>query len=145
MQAAGAVVTIGILFYLARSSMPLKVMGGLSYTMIAVGALITAVSPGVWAYAVGFLLVTGFDKMFNVYLRSTRQRVIPVQDFGKTVGVITLLNNLAQPWAGLTIAVLAAPLGMQTVILLLAGITALIDVAVASGWHATVKAELDVG
>ena len=145
LQAAGAAVTIGILFYLARASMPLKVMGGLSYTMIAVGALITAISPGLWAYAVGFLLVTGFDKMFNVYLRSTRQRVIPVQDFGKTVGVITLLNNLAQPLAGLMIAVLAAPLGMQTVILLLAGITALIGVAVASGWHATVKAELDVG
>lgn len=145
LQAAGAAVTIGILFYLARASMPLKVMGGLSYTMIAVGALITAISPGVWAYAVGFLLVIGFDKMFNVYLRSTRQRVIPVQDFGKTVGVITLLNNLAQPLAGLVIAVLAAPLGMQTVILLLAGITALIGVAVASGWHATVKAELDVG
>ena len=145
LQAAGAAVTIGILFYLARASMPLKVMGGLSYTMIAVGALITAISPGLWAYAVGFLLVTGFDKMFNVYLRSTRQRVIPVQDFGKTVGVITLLNNLAQPLAGLVIAVLVAPLGTQTVILLLAGITALIGVAVASGWHATVKAELDVG
>ncbi|AZE55625.1 putative membrane protein [Pseudomonas synxantha] len=145
LQAAGALVTILILFYLARSSLPLKVMGGLSYSMIAVGALITAISPGVWAYAVGFLLVTGFDKMFNVYLRSTRQRVIPVQDFGKTVGVITLLNNLAQPLAGLMIAVLAAPLGMRTVILLLAGITALLGVAVASGWHATVKAELDVG
>lgn len=145
LQAAGALVTIVILFYLARSALPLKVMGGLSYSMIAVGALITAISPGVWAYAVGFLLVTGFDKMFNVYLRSTRQRVIPVQDFGKTVGVITLLNNLAQPLAGLMIAVLAAPLGMRTVILLLAGITALLGVAVASGWHATVKAELDVG
>lgn len=145
LQAAGALVTIVILFYLARSALPLKVMGGLSYSMIAVGALITAISPGVWTYAVGFLLVTGFDKMFNVYLRSTRQRVIPVQDFGKTVGVITLLNNLAQPLAGLMIAVLAAPLGMRTVILLLAGITALLGVAVASGWHATVKAELDVG
>ena len=145
LQAAGALVTIVILFYLARSALPLKVMGGLSYSMIAVGALITGISPGVWAYAVGFLLVTGFDKMFNVYLRSTRQRVIPVQDFGKTVGVITLLNNLAQPLAGLMIAVLAAPLGMRTVILLLAGITALLGVAVASGWHATVKAELDVG
>lgn len=144
LQAAGALVTIGILFYLARSSLPLKVMGGLSYSMIAVGALITAVSPGVWAYAVGFLLVTGFDKMFNVYLRSTRQQVIPVQDFGKTVGVITLLNNLPQPLAGLMVAMLAAPLGTQTVILLLAAITALIGVAVASGWHATVKAKLDV-
>ena len=145
LQAAGALVTIAILFYLARSSLKLKVLGGLSYSMITVGALITALSPGVWDYAVGFLLVSGFDKMFNVYLRSTRQRVIPVQDFGKTVGVMTLLNNLAQPLAGLMIAVLAAPLGTPTVILLLAGITALIGVAVASGWHATVKAELDVG
>ena len=120
LQAAGAVVTIVILFYLARSSLPLKVLGGLSYSMIAAGALVMAVSPNLWAYTLGFLLITGFDKMFNVYMRSTRQRVIPVQDFGKTVGVITLLNNLAQPLAGLLIAVLAAPLGTQTVILLLA-------------------------
>ena len=145
LQAAGALVTIGILFYLARATLPLKVMGGLSYAMIGVGALITALSPNVWAYTVGFLLVTGFDKMFNVYLRSTRQRVIPVQDFGKTVGVITLLNNLSQPLAGLLVAVLAAPLGTQTVILLLVALTALLGVAVASGWHATVKAELDIG
>ncbi|KTB66604.1 MFS transporter [Pseudomonas fluorescens] len=145
LQAAGALVTIAILFYLARAVLPLKVLGGLSYSMIGVGALIMAASPGVWLYAVGFLLVTGFDKMFNVYLRSTRQRVIPVQDFGKTVGVITLLNNLPQPLAGLAVALMAAPLGTQAVILLLAGITLLLGVAVASGWHATVKAELDVG
>ncbi|CRM34483.1 H+ Antiporter protein [Pseudomonas sp. 31 R 17] len=145
LQAAGAVVTLVILFYLARSTLALKALGGLSYSMIAIGALITAISPGLWAYAVGFLLVSGFDKMFNVYMRSMRQRVIPVQDFGKTVGVITLLNNLAQPLAGLMIAVLAAPFGTQTVILLLSAISALIGVAVASGWHATVKAELDVG
>ncbi|QVN04941.1 MFS transporter [Pseudomonas rhodesiae] len=145
LQAGGALVTIAILFYLARATLPLKLMGGLGYSMIAIGALITAISPAVWVYTVGFLLITGFDKMFNVYLRSTRQRVIPVQDFGKTVGVITLLNNLAQPLAGLAIALLATPLGTQTVILLLTGITALIGLAVASGWHATVKAELDVG
>lgn len=145
LQAAGAVVTLVILFYLARSTLALKALGGLSYSMIVVGALVTAISPGLWGYAVGFLLVSGFDKMFNVYMRSMRQRVIPVQDFGKTVGVITLLNNLAQPLAGLMIAVLAAPFGTQTVILLLSAISALIGVAVASGWHATVKAELDVG
>ncbi|MDQ0654041.1 MFS transporter [Pseudomonas cedrina] len=145
LQAAGAGVTIAILFYLARATLALKVQGGLSYSMIVVGALVMAFSPDLWAYSLGFLLVTGFDKMFNVYMRSTRQRVIPAQDFGKTVGVITLLNNLAQPLAGLAIAVLAAPLSIQTVILLLTGVSALIGVAVASGWHATVKAELDVG
>lgn len=145
LQAAGALVTIAILFCLARSALPLKVLGGLSYVLIAVGALITALSPTLWAYTLGFLLVIGFDKMYSVYMRSVRQKVIPVQDFGKTVGVITLLNNLPQPLAGLAVALLASPLGTQTVILLLTAITALIGVAVASGWYATVKAELDVG
>ena len=145
LQAAGALVTIAILFYLARSALPLKVLGGLSYVLIAVGALITALSPTLWAYTLGFLLVIGFDKMYSAYMRSVRQKVIPVQDFGKTVGVITLLNNLPQPLAGLAVALLASPLGTQTVILLLTAITALIGVAVASGWYATVKAELDVG
>lgn len=130
LQAAGALVTIAILFYLARSTLPLKVLGSLSYCMIACGALITALSPNIWVYTLGFLLITGFDKMFNIYFRSVRQKVIPPQDFGKTVGVVSLLNNLSQPVAGLLIALLAAPLGTQTVILLLSGLTALIGVAV---------------
>ena len=144
LQAAGALVTIVILFYLSRTTLPLKRLGGVSYGLITVGALIMAVSPNLWAYSLGFLLVIGFDKMYSVYMRSVRQQVIPVEDFGKTVGMITLLNNLPQPVAGLVIAVLAAPLGTQTVILLLTGITALIGVAVASGRHTTVKAKLDV-
>lgn len=130
LQAAGALTTIAILFYLARSTLSLKVLGSLSYSMIACGALITALSPNIWAYTLGFLLITGFDKMFNIYFRSVRQKVIPPQDFGKTVGVVSLLNNLSQPVAGLLIALLAAPLGTQTVILVLSGLTALIGVAV---------------
>lgn len=128
LQAAGALTTIAILFYLARSTLSLKVLGSLSYSMIACGALITALSPNIWAYTLGFLLITGFDKMFNIYFRSVRQKVIPPQDFGKTVGVVSLLNNLSQPLAGLLIALLAGPLGTQTVILWLTGLTALIGV-----------------
>lgn len=128
LQAAGALTTIAILFYLARSTLSLKVLGSLSYSMLACGALITALSPNIWAYTLGFLLITGFDKMFNIYFRSVRQKVIPPQDFGKTVGVVSLLNNLSQPLAGLLIALLAGPLGTQTVILWLTGLTALIGV-----------------
>ena len=128
LQAAGALTTIAILFYLARSTLSLKVLGSLSYSMIACGALITALSPNIWAYTLGFLLITGFDKMFNIYFRSVRQKVIPPQDFGKTVGVVSLLNNLSQPLAGLLITLLAGPLGTQTVILWLTGLTALIGV-----------------
>lgn len=130
LQAAGAVTTIVILFLLARVTLPLTLLGTLSYTLIAVGAFITAFSPNTWGYVVGFLLIVGFDKMFNVYIRSLRQQVIPPRDFGKTVGVITLLNNLSQPFAGLLVAVLAAPVGTQQVILILAVATSLIGLAV---------------
>jgi MFS family permease len=130
LQAAGAVTTIVILFFLARVVLPMRIMGGVGYSMIAAGALVTALSPNLGVYTLGFLLIVGFDKMFNVYMRSIRQRVIPAQDFGKTVGVITLLNNLSQPLAGLLVALLAASLGTQHVILMLAVVTMLLGAAV---------------
>ncbi|MDF0729302.1 MFS transporter [Pseudomonas entomophila] len=123
LQVAGALTTIAILFFLARVSLPLGLMGVVGYLMIASGAFASAWSPGLAGYVVGFLLIVGFDKMFNVYMRNVRQQVIPPADFGKTVGVITLLNNLSQPLAGMLVAALAAPLGVRGVILLLAGLT----------------------
>ncbi|NWD74445.1 MFS transporter [Pseudomonas gingeri] len=141
LQAAGAVTTIVILFFLARVLLPLRVLGGVAYVMIAAGAFISALSPNLAGYTLGFLLIVGFDKMFNVYMRSIRQRVIPPQDFGKTVGVITLLNNLSQPLAGLLVALLAAPLGTQRVILILAALTMLLGVA-ALWWFAKARSPL---
>ncbi|MFG0411944.1 MFS transporter [Pseudomonas sp. NEEL19] len=129
LQAIGAVITILILFVLARVSMPLRIMGSVGYSMIIVGGLISAMSSNLAGYALGFLLIVGFDKMFNVYMRNVRQRVIPAQDFGKTVGVITLLNNLSQPLAGLLVASLAASVGADGVILMLAVLSAMIGAA----------------
>lgn len=141
LQAAGALTTILILFFLARVVLPLRVLGSLAYSMIAAGAFISALSPNLAGYVLGFLLIVGFDKMFNIYIRSTRQRVIPPRDFGKTVGVITLLNNLSQPLAGLLVALLAAPLGTQRVILILAMLTTLLG-ATALWWFAKVRSPL---
>ncbi|UUQ65047.1 MFS transporter [Pseudomonas fuscovaginae UPB0736] len=135
LQAVGAGVTIAILYLLARVNLPLRVLGGLSYSLILLGGFISGCSLSMSGYVLGFLLVVGFDKMFNVYIRSVRQRVIPVQDFGKTVGVITLLNNLSQPLAGLLVAVLAAPLGTRGVVLALTAMSTLIGVLVLWWWR----------
>ena len=76
---------------------------------ICAGGVIAGASAAPWGYALGFLLIVGFDKMFNVYIRSARQRIIPPQDYGKTTGVVILLNNMTQPLAGLLVgAVLGA-------------------------------------
>lgn len=142
LQAAGAVTTIVILFFLSRVELPQRVLGGIAYTMIAVGALISALSPHLSGYVLGFLLIVGFDKMFNIYMRSIRQRVIPPKDFGKTVGVITLLNNLSQPLAGLLVAVFATALGTQGVILILSVLTILLG-ALAVWWFAVRRGTLN--
>jgi hypothetical protein len=60
----------------------------------------TGAGTGPLIYLVGFVAVIGFDKMFNVYIRSLRQRIIPPQDFGKTTGLIVMLNSPSQPMAG---------------------------------------------
>ncbi|WP_434603218.1 MFS transporter [Pseudomonas sp. R1-7] len=133
LQAAGAVTTIIILFFLARVALPLRILGGVGYSMIAAGAFISALSPHLSGYVLGFLLIVGFDKMFNVYMRTIRQQVIPPQDFGKTVGVITLLNNLSQPLAGLLVALFASSWGTQDVILILAVMTTFLG-AIALWW-----------
>lgn len=108
LQAVGAVVTVLILMGIAHASVPLMRLGVVAFTLIVAGGLLTAISTDLWGYVAGYLLVIGFDKMFNIYLRSSRQKVIPVADFGKTTGVMTLLNNLTQPLAGLAISALAA-------------------------------------
>ena len=57
---------------------------------------------------VGFAIVLGFDGMFNIYIRTVRQKIIPAKDYGKTTGVIILFNNLTQPLAGVLVGLTAS-------------------------------------
>ncbi|WP_118180044.1 MFS transporter [Paraburkholderia phosphatilytica] len=108
LQAAGAVATIAILFAIARTTISRRLLGLMSFSAIFAGGLIAGTSPSAWVYVVGFLLVTGFDKMFNVYIRSARQQIIPPKDYGKTTGVVISLNNLTQPLAGLLVGLFSS-------------------------------------
>ena len=119
LQTAGAAATVAVLLLIARTTLYLKTLGGLSFISILLGGAITAFSHHMAVYTVGFLLVTGFDKMFSVFIRSRRQKIIPPGDLGKTTGVIVLLNNLTQPLAGLVVGVFAAKLEVTLVILAL--------------------------
>ena len=119
LQTAGAITTVVILLVIARIALPLKTMGLLAYACIAAGALATACSHSLWSYAAGYLMVVGFDKMFSVYIRSRRQKIIPSADLGKTTGLIVLLNNLSQPVAGLVVGLFAGQANARSVILAL--------------------------
>lgn len=107
LQAGGALATVAVLLFTARSLIPADRLGLFSYAMMAVGGLLASMVAMSWLYALGFLLVVGFDKMFSVSIRSLRRRVIPPEDFGKTTGLVVMLNNLTQPLGGLIVSATA--------------------------------------
>lgn len=79
LQAAGAIGTVLVQAILARTSMPTLLVGGLSFLPIAAGGLVSGFAVGVRVCAAGFILVVGFDRMFNVIIRTLRHRTIHVR------------------------------------------------------------------
>ena len=126
LQTAGAIATIVVLLAIAHSALPPRRMGALAFALILLGGILTATGQNHWVYGVGFLLIVGFDKMFNIYIRSSRQKIIPPGDYGKTIGVIVLLNNLTQPLAGLTIALCSGFATTGTILLALTALMGLL-------------------
>lgn len=125
-QAAGAAATVCILYFISRVWLSLNTLGFVGFGMICLGGFLTSMAPHASVYAVGFVLVIGFDKMFSIFLRSLRRRLIPIEDFGKTSGMMVLLNNLSQPLAGLLVGIFAATHGPATIILILSVLMAII-------------------
>ena len=134
LQTVGAVATVIILFGTAHAPVSLKALGLAAYALIFLGGLITGLASDPNVYAFGFVLIIGFDKMFSVFIRSMRQRIIPRQDFGKTTGLIVMLNNLSQPLAGLLVTLFASQFGAGLVITFLSIFMGTTGVVVGSIW-----------
>ncbi|MEM5436159.1 MFS transporter [Paraburkholderia diazotrophica] len=115
-QTAGAIATIVILLLIARVRIPRKALGVVSFLAILAGGLLAGSSASVWGYVAGFLLIVGFDKMFSIYIRSVRQAIIPAKDYGKTLGIVIMLNNLTQPLAGLLVGLFSGNGRMSAVV-----------------------------
>ena len=130
LQTGGAVATVMILLAIARLNFSLTLMGRWSFGGVLVGGLVMAFGANAWQYALGFVTVIGFDKMFSVYVRSLRQAIIPPGDYGKTTGVVIMLNNLSQPAAGLAVGLFAAKTDPSAVIAALTGVMGLLGAVV---------------
>ncbi len=117
LQTLAVILSIIILMWIAKFPLNLYGMGSLAFIAICIGALMTALSQDYLIYLCGFLLIIGFDKMFSISLRSLRKRLIPIENLGKSTGLLILLNNIAQPLAGLIIALLAGSYLIQDILL----------------------------
>ncbi|MFT2110503.1 hypothetical protein [Marinomonas sp. 2405UD68-3] len=86
---------------------------------ISIGALMTALASNYIIYFLGFVLIIAFDKMFNIFVRSLRVKVIPPIELGKTTGLIVLLNNMSPPLAGLIVASFVGFIDLQSIVIYL--------------------------
>ena len=134
LQVAGAVTTVIVLFITAHLAAGLWTLGLVAYVMIFIGGLVSGLAADARLYALGFILVVGFDKMFNVFIRSLRMRTIPRQDLGKTTGLIVMLNNLSQPLAGLLVSAFAGFYGAGVVIAALSLVMGVLGLVVGAIW-----------
>ncbi|RCK31321.1 MFS transporter [Thalassospira profundimaris] len=122
LQTVGAVFTILVLMAAGASRLSVGRIGLISFSGVFIGGVLTAISPDYWLYMIGFAVVLGFDGMFNIYIRTIRQKIIPAKDYGKTTGVIILFNNMTQPLAGLLVGLTGSLEETGWLILILSGV-----------------------
>ena len=133
LQAAGAAATIVVLLIVARIRAQSLPVGLLAVSLIMAGGLLSWAASSFGGYVAGYLLIIGADKIFNVFIRSRRMRLIPAQDMGKTSGLIVMLNNLSQPLAGLAVSLGGATLPTGVIILLISLMMSALALASARG------------
>lgn len=126
LQTVGAAFTIIVLMLVGASRLSVGRIGLISFAGVFLGGVLTAISPDYWLYMVGFAVVLGFDGMFNIYIRTVRQKIIPARDYGKTTGVIILFNNMTQPIAGLLVG-LAGSLAQTSWLILVLSLVMLVS------------------
>jgi hypothetical protein len=123
-----------ILFAIAHVPASLQVWGVIGYAMIFAGGAVSGLASHAHLYALGFVLIVGFDKMFSVFIRSLRMKIIPREDLGKTTGLIIMLNNLSQPLAGLLVSLFAGIYGAGAIIVALSLFMGLLGPLLAAIW-----------
>lgn len=131
-QMLGAVTSIVVLagtaFMVKRMS--LSTMGKVSFFSLCFGGFLYAVSGSICAFILGYVMVVGFDSMFNVYIRTVRRQIIPSADYGKATGVIVFLNNLTKPLSGILIAAGSVVTSTENILLCITIVVTLLGAAI---------------
>jgi MFS family permease len=128
LQMRGAITSIIVLTLTALSfkSLSLNTIGRLSFTLVCLGGLLYSTGVSYTIFCLGFMIILGFDGMFNVYIRTIRQKIIPRSDYGKTTGVVVFLNNITKPLSGLVIGTFGFMASVESIIFTMVIFTAVI-------------------
>lgn len=122
----GAIVSI-ISVYIASKVMKrtgIVVIGTVAGIFASLAILVASMAHVFTVYAICVALFLAMDGVYAVYIRTARARIVPMEQFGVTVGVIVLFSLIPFPLAGMVVAVipqgyLSLVLGLCTMICLL--------------------------
>jgi MFS family permease len=128
LQTMGAIASVVVLSSTAllHDMLKLKTVGLISFFIICSGGFIYSLSESYSLFTIGFMLILGFDGMFNVYIRTLRKAVIPAFDYGKVTGMIMFFNSLTKPVAGIMIAAFSCWFSAQWVVFSLVILTTIL-------------------
>lgn len=131
----GAIVSI-ISVYVASRIMKrtgIVVIGTVAGIFASLAILVASMTHTYIVYAICVTLFLAMDGVYAVYIRTARARIVPIEHFGVTVGVIVLFSLIPFPLVGMIVAAIpqvALPfvLGVCTVVCLLVTIVSHIKI-----------------
>ncbi|MEH6446466.1 MAG: hypothetical protein V7784_21425 [Oceanospirillaceae bacterium] len=95
MGAFTSVIVLSLTAVLAER-LRLKTIGIISFFSICSGSIVYALSESYIIFVIGFMIILGFDGMFNIYIQTIRQAIIPAVDYGKATGMIIFFSSLTK-------------------------------------------------
>lgn len=114
-------------------------IGIFSGIIASVAAALAGFANSYGIYVVFAALFLAMDGAYAVYIRTARARIVPLEEFGVTIGAIVLLSMIPFPLVGLLVAVM--PFSVAP--LCLAGCAFLCAVATVLGHHKVDRAVID--
>ncbi|HJP81839.1 MAG TPA: MFS transporter [Candidatus Saccharimonadales bacterium] len=104
--AVASIVAVALASRLIRRGGIVRI-GAIAGCLASVAIACASMAHSLVAYVICVALFIAMDGVYAVYIRTARAKIVPLEQFGVTVGVIVLLSIIPFPLAGLLVAVIA--------------------------------------
>jgi MFS family permease len=123
----GAIVSIFSVYVASRimKRTGIVVIGTVSGIFASLAILVASMTHTYIVYAICVTLFLAMDGVYAVYIRTARARIVPIEHFGVTVGVIVLFSLIPFPLVGIVVAAIPQAL-LSTVLGVCTGICLLV-------------------
>ena len=120
------IIAVSFTFWLANW-FEISSIGITAFVLSCAAFLCVGIAPSFLIYVTATTVLMAMESVFTVYIRTERARLIPVQQFGSTIGIIVLLNFVPLPFAGLLTAGGANIINLHMMIVLVGSISLILS------------------